>query len=42
MGQRGRRLVEGQFNWKKIAEDMINVYKWILDGGTPPDCVRLN
>jgi poly(glycerol-phosphate) alpha-glucosyltransferase len=42
MGLRGRRLVEERFTWKKIAEDMCNVYRWVRDGDTPPDCVRLN
>jgi len=42
MGLRGRRMVEEQFTWEKIADDMCNVYKWVLNGGTPPDCVRLD
>lgn len=42
MGLRGRRMVEEQFTWEKIAEDMCNVYKWILGGGSPPACVRLD
>jgi len=42
MGQRGRRMVEEQFTWEKVAEDMCHVYKWVLDGGSSPDCVRLD
>lgn len=42
MGLRGRRMVEKQFTWEKIAEDMCSVYKWILGGGSPPACVRLD
>ncbi|MDD2540715.1 MAG: glycosyltransferase [Desulfuromonadaceae bacterium] len=42
MGLRGRRMVEEQFTWGKIAEDMCDVYKWVLGGGSQPDCVRLD
>lgn len=42
MGLRGRRMVEEQFTWDKIAEDMCNVYRWVLYGGSPPSCVRLD
>lgn len=41
MGMRGRKLVEARFSWPEIAADMKAVYEWVLDGGTPPDCVRL-
>ncbi|MDD2462570.1 MAG: glycosyltransferase [Desulfobulbus sp.] len=42
MGLRGRRMVEEQFTWEKIAEDMCSVYKWVLGGGSPPACVRFD
>lgn len=41
MGQRGRKLVEENYSWPKIARQMIEVYKWILGQGDKPDCVRL-
>ena len=42
MGERGRRLVEERFTWKKIAGQMAGVYDWVLGGGTPPDFVSAN
>jgi len=42
MGQRGRQLVQNNYSWPKIAADMSSTYRWILEGGTPPDCVRLD
>lgn len=39
MGDRGRDLVERRFSWPGVAERMASVYRWILVGGTPPDCV---
>lgn len=40
MGLNGRRLVESKYTWPAIAEHMKAAYAWILNGGTPPDCVR--
>lgn len=42
MGERGLQLVKERFTWPRIAEDMKQVYEWILGGGNPPACVRLN
>jgi poly(glycerol-phosphate) alpha-glucosyltransferase len=39
MGLRGRRLVEDRFVWTRIANQMADVYKWVLGGGTAPGCV---
>ncbi len=39
MGGRGRRLVEEQYTWDRIADTMMEVYQWLIDGGTPPECV---
>jgi glycosyltransferase involved in cell wall biosynthesis len=40
MGQRGRRLVEEKYSWPRIARDLLAVYEWVLNGGTPPACVN--
>ncbi len=40
MGQRGKDLVTSSYTWPRIAEQMLGVYHWLLDGGTPPMCVR--
>jgi glycosyltransferase involved in cell wall biosynthesis len=42
MGVRGRRLVEDRYAWTSIALSMKAVYEWVLGGGPPPDCVRMN
>lgn len=42
MGTRGRKLVEARFSWPEIASEMKAVYEWVLGGGAPPDCVRLD
>ncbi len=40
-GQRGRSFANRAFGWSEIAEKMDSVYRWILDGGSPPECVNL-
>lgn len=42
MGARGNALVRQQFTWQKVAEEMKQVYLWILGGGTPPSSVRFD
>jgi len=39
MGQNGFNLVKEKFTWEKVSEEIYSVYKWILNGGSPPDCV---
>ena len=39
MGARGRRLVEEQFRWPRVADQMTQVYDWILGQGPQPSCV---
>jgi glycosyltransferase involved in cell wall biosynthesis len=42
MGGRGRAWVERAFSWPAIGRLMDAVYRWVLAGGSPPDCVHLN
>lgn len=42
MGLRGRSLIACRFSWPQIAAQMIDVYKWCINGGTPPSCVILD
>lgn len=42
MGERGKALVREQFTWQKAAFAMKSVYEWVLCGGIPPNCVRLD
>ena len=39
MGSRGRSLVEERFQWSCVAEQMTQVYEWILNRGPQPSCV---
>ena len=39
MGDNGRKLVERQFTWGTIAQDMKAVYEWCL-GGEKPTCIH--
>jgi len=39
MGARGRHLVEEQFRWSRIADQMTQVYDWVLGAGPQPACV---
>lgn len=41
MGERGRQWMIREFSWPGIGQRMSEVYKWIVSGGQPPDCVRL-
>lgn len=40
MGRIGQRLTERDFCWSRVAQQLLQVYRWLLDGGTPPACVR--
>jgi len=39
LGIRGKKLVEDQFTWPKVASEMSSVYEWMLGGGSPPSCI---
>ncbi len=41
MGARGREYVT-RFDWQRIAEHTLALYRWILGQGERPDCVRLD
>jgi glycosyltransferase involved in cell wall biosynthesis len=41
MGSLGRKLVEAKYAWPKVAQDMRMVYDWVIGGGSPPACIRL-
>ncbi len=40
-GARGRAWMLRDFSWDTIAEQMANVYRWLLLGGLPPPSVRV-
>jgi glycosyltransferase involved in cell wall biosynthesis len=39
MGKRGRQLVEKKYTWKRSAEQMLEVYRWLLGTQQKPDCL---
>lgn len=41
MGARGRQWVIQDFAWPAIAQQMADVYRWVLGGREKPECVRL-
>lgn len=41
MGAKGRGWMAQEFSWVKVAEDMRQVYRWLLDKEQVPDTVRL-
>ena len=40
-GERGREWMRAEFSWERVARDMESAYRWLLDGGESPDCVRI-
>jgi len=40
MGANGRRLVEQEFQWRSIVQQMTEAYDWILGAGGQPACVH--
>lgn len=40
MGERGRTLVTERYSWDPIGRQMAEVYRWLVGGGPPPDCVQ--
>lgn len=41
MGARGRQWMQRDFDWAAIAQQMVQAYHWLLEGGNPPGCIRL-
>ena len=41
IGENGYNLVKEKFTWGKISQEMIKVYKWILNRTEKPACVRM-
>ena len=39
MGSQGLALVQRQFAWGAVADQMHAVYRWLVGGGSPPACV---
>ncbi|MGZ9158269.1 MAG: glycosyltransferase [Nitrospira sp.] len=42
MGTRGRVWIERAFAWPAIGRQMLDVYQWVLGGGTPPSFLMVD
>lgn len=42
MGVKGRDWMERDFGWNWVAYQMSATYSWLVQGGEPPSCVRLD
>jgi len=42
MGAQGRAWMAQSFSWNARAAEMLDVYRWLTDGGAPPAHVRLD
>ncbi|MGB3794982.1 MAG: glycosyltransferase [Alteraurantiacibacter sp.] len=41
IGLNGRRLVEEVYSWPRVVSDLAHAYRWLVNGGTPPDCIDI-
>ena len=42
MGDNGRQLVEQNYTWKNVSQNMVKVYEWLLGDVEKPECVILD
>jgi glycosyltransferase involved in cell wall biosynthesis len=42
MGQRGRMLIESKYTWEQTAQQMLEVYQWMLGQRDQPPCIVKN
>ena len=42
MGDSGRDWMIRSYSWDHIGQQMAEVYRWLVSGGSPPACVMLN
>lgn len=42
MGRAGCRLVQEQFSWQRVVQDLSDVNRWLVDGAAVPSCVALS
>jgi len=39
MGARGHEIVKNRYTWNRVASQMLEVYRWVIGGGSAPECV---
>jgi glycosyltransferase involved in cell wall biosynthesis len=40
MGLRGRAWMAAEYSWEHIGQQMVATYRWVLEGGISPACVK--
>ena len=40
IGQNARKLIESAYTWDSVARKMLELYRWLAGGGTPPAFVE--
>ena len=41
MGVRGRQLMQIDFDWSLLGQQMASAYRWLIEGGEVPSCIRI-
>lgn len=39
MGERGRALVESRYQWDAVAQETLQLYRWLITGGSTPEFI---
>jgi glycosyltransferase involved in cell wall biosynthesis len=42
MGRAGRAWMRRDFCWQRISAQFLTTYRWMIDGGPTPECVRVH
>lgn len=42
MGARGRTWMEAAYGWEAISQQMVEVYRWAIEGQRKPECLRMD
>ena len=42
MGDKGRQWMKLRFSWDRVADDMLDLYRWLARGAEPPRAVRFD
>jgi glycosyltransferase involved in cell wall biosynthesis len=41
MGQRGQALIQEKYTWSRAADQMLQIYRWLLESADQPECLYL-
>ncbi len=40
MGERGHELIASTYTWDRVAQQTLQLYHWLINGGTSPEFIR--